>query len=213
MFGTLAWRRLRFGRFTYQQPWPAFGLQTLENGGKAGPGPRPVLWDLWSDLNVQGAGGNVSQQMQGEKQIQDEDEVGWESIMPIAALVRPIHAQSPSQVSLSPSPPIPLQQGRFQRWTRRGRTQPPSQAPPAPTHANTSADMERDADANSTTRTSLGKRELLQHDINTAAHLQVVVAIAMPARRAPGGGSYAGDTPEYTLGVYECDWRRGNENG
>ncbi|KAF5379122.1 hypothetical protein D9615_006080 [Tricholomella constricta] len=219
MMGVLGWRRVQLGRAGMTggggDQGEAFGEWDEEGGGGVGVGvgmggrgrgrgrggsgggvgPRPRLWDLWTRTGT-GRGKREGKRDDWRKEEEEQEVVGWNEILPVSvAVIAPR-----SHNAINDTADATTAQMRYRNW-RRG-TAPAAATTPAKEMPGTDEGTGTGPD----TDTDTGR-------------LLVVVAIAMPSpprRSSDGDGDRNGDEDEngdddgleYTLGVYECDWRR-----
>ncbi|KAG6828768.1 hypothetical protein H0H87_000871 [Tephrocybe sp. NHM501043] len=191
MVGMFGWRRIQFARLalrngSQESEWAHDERFVRKNKAF---GPRPVLWDLRTiDEKVQ-----YDDERETTKHLdQMEEHKTWDTIMPVAVIVTS-HSRPENEETVASLPDT----RHLYWWPRRTAT-----APTDDKEKGSPCDDINDND---------GKR------------LQVAVAIAMPSQRIPhdatGARTRTGtrmrkeeektdDTFEYTLGLYECAWRR-----
>ncbi|KAG6852537.1 hypothetical protein C0991_011082 [Blastosporella zonata] len=184
--GMFRWRRIRFARFRIRG-MNGTGEHQWEpeqsHTRYKSFGRRPVLWDLQT-IDEKGYHDGGGSLKNFDQQ---EDHETWDAIMPVSVVV------------VSPPPPpnggetvVQSPDARYSYWS-----------PIATTTASCSKGKDHAfASANSSA-------------INDEKRLQVAVTIAMPSQRIPHDATEArhDHTFEYTLGVYECPWRRDMRSG
>ncbi|KAG6835151.1 hypothetical protein H0H93_004402 [Arthromyces matolae] len=196
MVGVFGWRRFQFARMDLRGipiP-PEWDSQDGTSKTILGTGPRPVLWDLWTNrqrlkddcLHTTDIIWSSANRFDGVREHET-----WETIMPISAVVTPPYPSNSlsGSTALQTQTPNPLP---LYRWPRS--IQSPSEA------------------------IKMEKAKVKDTQGNDERRLQVAVAIAMPAphdvvrtnhRRGKENEREVGDannTFAYTLGVYECAW-------
>ncbi|KAF5379123.1 hypothetical protein D9615_006081 [Tricholomella constricta] len=215
IMGILGWRRTQIRRALTQggdAQWLEFPL-----GPNAAPdsdvgafGRRPRFWDLWTTTAARRTRTRWGACYEKDKDLDQDQETGWDMIMscarpcvvvreklfhgfrssPVAAVV--IAPQIPNDGTTASAllPPRPLAL-RYTPWRRRR----PASSTPSLAPVKEGASTDKGA----------------PQDDTQAGQLQVAVAIAMPSRsrsRCRRTTVIPTDTFEYTLGLYECDWRR-----